>query len=88
METPKGWQENWKITSMLSTVGNTSKDLVREIAIKSTKSLLNLGDELFVDPQKMSIYLKKLKFSDAIVDAAMRQAWFTEETMEAPKEEV
>lgn len=45
---------------ILSVIGNTSKELLREIAIKSTKSLINIGDEMFLKPETMSKYLKKM----------------------------
>gem|GEM_PF-3688337 len=60
MNEPQHSEKATDTTPMLRAISNTSKDLLLEIATKSTKSLLNLGDELSVNPQKMSIYLKKL----------------------------
>lgn len=62
------------------TVGDTAKNILREFAIKWTKSLINIGDEVFIESKTMATYLKKMKFSDAIVDAAMRQAGFHTKT--------
>jgi len=87
MNKPKEAKKISDIRSMLETVGNTSRKLLEEIAIKWTKSLINIGDELFINPKEMSTYLKKLRFPDAIVAAAMQQAWFPEEVVEAPKEQ-
>jgi len=68
------------------TVGDTAKNILREFAIKWTKSLINIGDEVFIEPKTMATYLKKMKFSDAIVDAAMRQAWFAQELVTKAEE--
>ena len=58
------------------TMADTAKHILHEFAIKSTKSLINIGDDVLIQPKTMATYLKKCWFSDAIVDAAMRQAGF------------
>lgn len=88
MNEPQHSNKMSEMRPILRTIGNTSKELFREIVIKSTKSLINVWDELFLKPEIMSKYLKKMWFSDAIIDAAMRQAWFAEKEGNMPKEPI
>jgi predicted transcriptional regulator len=67
MNEPQYSEKIWEMRPILSAIGNTSKELFREIAIKWTKSLINLWDDLSLEPETMSKYLKKIWFSDAIV---------------------
>ncbi len=84
----KLWENDAEKPSKLRTIANTSKDLFREIAIKSTKSLINISDELRIKPTMLYNYLKKRWFSSTIIDAAMKQAWFAIDEVQTSEEAI